>query len=211
MHWQITLSNIDEITPFLFSLMLNILLLYWSPRVSTTQQPCLWLSPPPRTWPWMWFPCANGQTPEKEVSIFWFTLIKKNLGRKIGSIKHCFNNTGYKSGAVETALVLAGRVIYIFWQTGREWEEFWLNLGDRDECVHDGFFLNNVIGSLVVIGVLQLVCFLAKQSLPESGFHLCLYRFEVKFNSWQRIVPVGEHSRASVPALRFGLLQRSDL
>jgi len=73
----------------------------------------------------------------------------RHLGRKIGSIKHCFNNTSYKSGTVETTLVL----------------------GDRDECVHDGFFLNNVIGSLVVIGVLQLVCFLAKQSLPKSGFH----------------------------------------
>ena len=95
--------------------------------------------------------------------------------------------------------------------TEREWEEFWFNLGDRDECVHDGFFLNNVIGSLVVIGVLQLVCFLAKQSLPKSGFHLCVYEVKAKLISWQRIVPVGEHSRASVPALQFGLLQRSDL
>ena len=46
------------------------------------------------------------------------------------------------------------------------------NLGDRDEGVHDGLLLNDVVGSLVIVGVLQLVSFFAKQGLPQGGFHL---------------------------------------
>ena len=46
------------------------------------------------------------------------------------------------------------------------------NLGDRDEGVHDGLLLNDVVGSLVIVGVLKLVRFFAKQGLPQGGFHL---------------------------------------
>ena len=46
------------------------------------------------------------------------------------------------------------------------------NLGDRNEGVDDGLLLNDVVGSLIVVGVLQLVCFFAEQGFPQSCFHL---------------------------------------
>ena len=36
------------------------------------------------------------------------------------------------------------------------------NLGDRDEGVNDGLLFNDVVGSLVIVGMLQLVRFFAK-------------------------------------------------
>ena len=71
------------------------------------------------------------------------------FGGKVGSIQDSFYDSGYKGGTVEAPLVLR----------------------DGDKCVDQGLLLDDVVGPLVVIGVLQLVSLLPEQSLPQRGLH----------------------------------------
>ena len=68
---------------------------------------------------------------------------------KVCSIQNSLNNPSHKGSAVEAALVF----------------------GDGDEGVDQRILLNDVIRPLVVIGVLQFVSLLPKQSFPQSGLH----------------------------------------
>ena len=61
------------------------------------------------------------------------------------------------------------------------------NLGNADEGVHDGLLLDDVVGSLVIVGVLQLVGFFAEQGFPQCGFHLDIRSSKI----WANVRPRG--------------------
>ena len=72
-----------------------------------------------------------------------------DLRGEIGPVQHGLNDPGNEGSAVEAALVL----------------------GHGDEGIDERILLYDVISSLVVIGVLQLLRLFSKQSLPQCGFH----------------------------------------
>ena len=122
----------------------------------TTQPLCPWQSPPLQTSPWTWFPCANAQTPVMVLHhiCWWWTgtgsakiLAKNTLAGKLAPSSTA--STMPATNAAQLRLPLS-------WKEGYEHHDVWRgkNLGDRDECINDGLLLNDVVGSLVIVGVL---------------------------------------------------------
>ena len=72
--------------------------------------------------------------------------VGRHLGRKVAPVQHSFDDPGGESGAVQRPLVLR----------------------HRDELVHQRLFLDDVVGLLVVVGVLKLVGLLPEERLPHG-------------------------------------------